>query len=96
MEERPLTKYATAPDGVSLAYQVIGNGPLDLVFYPGLALPIDLLWEDPGFSYFAKRLGRFAGRCGLKAGGSEPQGATSQMQSGRTLWSDFDARHRGL
>ena len=55
-----MTRYATAPDGVSLAYQVIGEGPLDLVFYPGLALPIDLLWEDPGFAYFAKRLGRFS------------------------------------
>ena len=60
MEERPVTRYATAPDGVSLAYQVIGGGPLDLVFYPGLALPIDLLWEDPGFAYFARRLHRFS------------------------------------
>ena len=60
VEERPITRYATAPDGVSLAYQVVGSGPLDLVFYPGLALPIDLLWEDPGFAYFAKRLGRFS------------------------------------
>ncbi len=60
MPEGPVTRYVTAPDGVSLAYQVIGEGPLDLVFYAGLALPIDLLWEDPGFAYFAKRLGRFS------------------------------------
>lgn len=41
------------PDGVSLAYQVIGGGSRDLVFFAGLALPIDLLWEDPGFAHFA-------------------------------------------
>jgi hypothetical protein len=52
MEERPVTKYVSAPGGVSLAYQVIGGGPPDLVFFPGLALPIDLLWEDTGFAHF--------------------------------------------
>jgi pimeloyl-ACP methyl ester carboxylesterase len=30
------------------------------VFPPGLAIPIDLLWEDPGFVRFARRLGRFS------------------------------------
>ena len=55
-----MTSYVSAPDGVSLAYQVFGAGPLDLVFFPGLALPIDLLWEDPGFVHFARRLGRFS------------------------------------
>jgi class 3 adenylate cyclase len=60
VEERPVTRYVSAPDGVSLAYQVIGDGALDLVFFPGLALPIDLLWEDPGFAHFARRLGRFS------------------------------------
>jgi pimeloyl-ACP methyl ester carboxylesterase len=60
VEERPVTRYVTAPDGVSPAYQVIGGGALDLVFFRGLALPIDLLWEDPGFAHFARRLGRFS------------------------------------
>jgi len=60
MEDRPVTSYVTAPDGVSLAYQVIGGGSLDLVFFAGLALPIDLLWEDPGFAHFARRLSRFS------------------------------------
>ena len=59
MEERPTTRYAKTPDGVSLAFHVIGEGSLDLVFLPGLARPIDLLWEDPGFVHFAKRLQSF-------------------------------------
>ncbi|MGO9856206.1 MAG: alpha/beta fold hydrolase [Acidimicrobiales bacterium] len=60
VDDRPVTRYVAAPDGVSLAYQVVGGGPLDIVFIPGLALPIDLLWEDPGFAHFARRLGRFS------------------------------------
>lgn len=59
MEERPVTRYLKAPDGVSLAYQVTGDGPVNLVFFAGLALPIDLLWDDPGFAHFARRLRSF-------------------------------------
>ena len=58
--ERPETQYAEAPDGVSLAYQVTGNGPPDLVWPAALAFPNDLLWDDPGFVHCARRLGRFS------------------------------------
>jgi len=30
----PETRYAKAPDGTHIAYQVVGNGPTDLVFFP--------------------------------------------------------------
>jgi class 3 adenylate cyclase len=62
VDERPITRYAKAPDGVSLAYQITGEGPLDLVWLPSLTIPIDLLWEEPGFVRFAKRLSGFS-RC---------------------------------
>jgi class 3 adenylate cyclase len=60
MDERPVTRYATAPDGVSLAYRVIGEGALDLVFPSSLGFPVDLLWDDPGFLHCVKRLGAFS------------------------------------
>jgi class 3 adenylate cyclase len=60
VDERPITGYASTPDGVSVAYQVIGEGPLDLVFLPGVTVPIDLLWDEPGFVRFAKRLQSFS------------------------------------
>ena len=60
MEDQPVTQYAKAPDGVSIAYQVTGGGPQDLVFFPGLARPLDLLGEDPGFVRFRKRLAAFS------------------------------------
>ena len=30
--ETPETRYATTPDGISIAYQVVGDGPVDLVY----------------------------------------------------------------
>ncbi len=59
MDERPVTRYAKTSDGVSIAYQVIGEGPMDLVLL-GPGAPIDLLWDEPGFTRYAKRLGGFS------------------------------------
>jgi pimeloyl-ACP methyl ester carboxylesterase len=60
VHERPVTKYAKAPDGVSVAYQVSGGGALDVLFRPGMGIPIDLFWDEPRFVRFAKRLGGFS------------------------------------
>src|SRR6478735_3079291 len=60
VDERPVTSYAEAPDGVSIAYQVSGDGTLDLLFRPGMGIPIDLFWDEPRFVRFAKRLGGFS------------------------------------
>jgi class 3 adenylate cyclase len=56
----PETLYARSADGSSLAYQVSGEGPLDLVFFGGEAMPVDLLWDDPVFLRLNKRLGSFS------------------------------------
>ncbi len=69
MDERPITRYAKAPDGVSLAYQVTGDGPVDIVFATGLGVPIDLLWDEPGFVRFAKRLRGFSRTIWRESGG---------------------------
>jgi len=60
VDERPVTSYATAPDGVSISYQVNGDGPPDLVFSPTSGFLIDLYWDEPGFVRFARRLGKFS------------------------------------
>jgi len=60
VDERPVTRYAKAPDGVSIAYQVVGEGPLDLVFLPAHVIPIDLSWDEPGFVRLAKRVRGFS------------------------------------
>ena len=60
MDERPVTRYAKAPDGVSIAYQVTGDGPLDLVFPPAMNIAIDLFWDEPSLVRVARRLGGFS------------------------------------
>jgi class 3 adenylate cyclase len=60
MTAAPETHYARSADGTNLAYQVNGDGPLDLVFLVGGPFPIDLLSEDPGFIRLRKRLGAFS------------------------------------
>jgi class 3 adenylate cyclase len=60
VDERPITRYVKAHDGVSIAYQVTGDGPLDLVLPGTNAWPIDLVWDAPSFVRFARRLGGFS------------------------------------
>ena len=43
----PETRYATSGD-VNIAYQVVGDGPIDLVFVPGFVSHLDLQWADHG------------------------------------------------
>jgi pimeloyl-ACP methyl ester carboxylesterase len=56
---QPETRYADA-GGVSVAYQVVGDGPLDLVFFPGWFSHMDLQWTDPLLSRWLRRLASFS------------------------------------
>jgi class 3 adenylate cyclase len=53
--EPPETRYTQAGD-VNIAYQVVGEGPLDLVFIPSLTHHIELVWENPVQAQFFRRL----------------------------------------
>jgi pimeloyl-ACP methyl ester carboxylesterase len=54
----PETRYAKS-GAVRIAYQVVGQGPLDLVFVPGCISNLDVHWEEPGFSHLLHRLSAF-------------------------------------
>ena len=57
---QPETRYAKSGD-VSIAYQVVGDGPFDVVFSPGIVSHLDLLWEMRTFqTQIAERLASFA------------------------------------
>lgn len=45
---------------VSIAYQVVGTGPIDLVFQPGFVSHLDLAWEEPFLARWLESLGGFA------------------------------------
>jgi class 3 adenylate cyclase/pimeloyl-ACP methyl ester carboxylesterase len=54
----PSTRYATSGDA-SIAYQVVGEGPLDVLFLPGWISQIEQLWEAPAVRRFLERLTGF-------------------------------------
>ncbi len=53
------TRYARSGD-VNIAYQVVGDGPLDLVYVPGWVSNIELMWEYPRSAHFLRRLTAFS------------------------------------
>ncbi len=55
----PETRYATSGD-VNIAYQVIGDAPLDLVFVMGWVSHLEYFWEEPSFARFLTRLTSFS------------------------------------
>jgi class 3 adenylate cyclase len=54
------TRYAQSADGTNIAYQVHGDGPLDLVFVPGFVSHAELVWEEPAIARFLRRLASFS------------------------------------
>ncbi len=53
-----MTGYAIV-DGQRVAYQVIGNGPIDIVIAPSWLSSFDLEWEEPRIRLFLQRLASF-------------------------------------
>jgi len=59
MATRPETKYARSGD-VHIAYQVFGNGPIDLVFLSSWISQIEQIWAHPAGARFLSRLASFS------------------------------------
>src|SRR5690349_17988303 len=55
----PETRYAQS-DGVNIAYQTLGEGPIDLVVVPGWVSNLDVFWEQPAVESFYRRLASFS------------------------------------
>ena len=59
MEQRPETRYARSGD-VAIAYQVVGEGPFEVVMVPGFVSHVELGWDIPGHRELRRRLSSFA------------------------------------
>ena len=55
----PTTRYAKSGN-VHVAYQVFGEGEIDLVFFPGFVSNIETYWEEPLFARWLRKLASFA------------------------------------
>jgi class 3 adenylate cyclase len=53
-------KYAINAEGQSVAYQICGDGPLDLVLVPDWVGNLEVMWEEPTIAAFVERMARFA------------------------------------
>jgi class 3 adenylate cyclase len=83
----PPVGFARRPDGHKLAYQVLGDAELDLVFVSGYATHLGLLWEDPSVAGFLHKLAAFSRLILLDRLGS---GLSDRGPSGQTFEDDMD------
>ena len=56
---QPKTQYARSGD-LHIAYQVVGDGPRDLVYVPGWVSNVEMAWEEPTHARFLSRLAAFS------------------------------------
>lgn len=59
LQTERVTRYARS-GSVNIAYQVIGDGPIDLVFVMGWVSHLEMFWEEPAFARFLRRLASFS------------------------------------
>ncbi len=58
--EMPAKTQYTRSGDLHIAYQVVGEGPLDLVYVPGWISHVELAWEEPTLGRFLRRLASFS------------------------------------
>jgi class 3 adenylate cyclase len=90
--EAPETRYAKADDGVHIAYQVVGDGPVDLLWLDGARGNLEVTWEQPLVSGFFTKLAsrsrviRFDLRgTGLSDRGERPPNLETQVEDARAV-----------
>jgi len=54
----PPVRYADS-GGVEIAYQVLGEGPRDLIWAAGAITHLGVMWEHPGYRRFCEQLASF-------------------------------------
>ena len=80
----PKTRYARSGE-YSIAYQVVGEGDMDLIYMPGFASNLEVFWEEPRYSRFLHRLASFSrliliDRLGTGLSDPLPPGETATLE----------------
>jgi pimeloyl-ACP methyl ester carboxylesterase/class 3 adenylate cyclase len=76
----PETRYAKSAD-VHIAYQVVGDGPFDLVFVPGFVSNVEAVWSSPARARFLHGLASFSRLILFDKRGTGMSDRTSQLFS---------------
>src|SRR3954452_5611936 len=82
----PETRYALSGD-VNIAYQMMGDGPVDLILVPGVVSHVEFLHELTGYTAFLRRLSTFARVVTFDKRG---QGLSDRMSGAPTLEQRMD------
>jgi len=82
----PVTQYARSGD-VNIAYQVVGDGALDLVWIPSMAHHVELAWESPAHARFLNRLASISRLIVFDKRGT---GMSDRLVGGETLEARMD------
>jgi class 3 adenylate cyclase len=56
----PETRFAKLADGAQVAYQAVGDGPIDIIVARMPNFPVDLMWDEPHLARFLERLSTFS------------------------------------
>jgi len=56
----PETQYAKTTEGVHIAYQVLGEGPVDLAYVPGVVSHLEFAWQHAAVARYYRRLATFS------------------------------------
>ena len=92
MRDRPDARYARNGD-VAIAYQVFGEGPINLVCVPGVVSNLYWNWELPEFRRLLTGLGSFARVAILDRRGA---GMSDRLYpQGPPVFGGGDGRHPG-
>jgi len=86
MRVEPETRYAKSGD-VSIAYQVVGEGPFDVVRIPPFVSHVELDWQIPGIAAFQRRLASF---CRLIRFDKRGTGMSDRVSGAPTLETRMD------
>ena len=81
----PETRYAKCDDGY-VAYQVIGDGPIDMVFMSAWFSHVDGRWEEPSFARMLRRFSSFARLIVFDKRGS---GASDPLSKENMTWENW-------
>jgi hypothetical protein len=76
----PATHYVKSDD-VHIAYQVIGDGPLDLLFVPGFVSHIEATWQSP-----TRSSKRQTGRRRASCAGGHPSSSSVTSSECESIW----------
>jgi pimeloyl-ACP methyl ester carboxylesterase len=77
----PETRYARSGD-VHIAYQVVGDGPIDLIYIPTWISQVEHYWQEPRVARFFGRLASFSRLIMFDRRGSERAAVFAQFEAG--------------